>query len=203
MRRYKIVASILLIVPVINFALALPIIEEQGTRTDSDVLHDVAVTTQAKRGGEETMDKLWETFFDNSFRKSESSAANLPSGWTPKSDQHAPPQDPASSAVPDHGSIDLHQMETSETQQVSPVLSKSPTLNHYIQSPQIGASFSHYQKPIDAAPKLSSFLNIRPERVASSPVVQSKPKSFINKMFRKLKFWGPTPGSQASASGML
>ena len=201
MRQYKIVASILLIVPIINFALALPVIEAQETvEARSDLLHDVAVTTEAKRGGEdEVMGKLWDTYFEKSSGKSESSAADPPpSSSTLESDQHASPQNPSSSTVPDHESMGPHQMGTSEIQEpeVSPALVKSPSLNHYLKS-------TPTHPVADSESESGSFRTADSESVTmpsppTSSVVNSKLKSLMNKMFSKLKFWGP---SKTSGSG--
>ena len=193
MRQYKIVASILFIVPIINFALALPIIEGQDTsQLDGDVSHDVAVTTQAKRGGVEEMDKLWDTYFERLFGK-----PDTPSGSASETGQHAPPQNPASSTVPDQGPMDSHQMETSEIQQESPELTKSPSLGHYLESPESDASLSHYLKSTpdsEHSTAESESPSSQPE-VQSPQVGNSPSKSFMSKMFSKLKFWRRIPGS--------
>jgi hypothetical protein len=52
MRQYKIIARILLIIPIINFAVALPIAGQETRQVWGDVVPDVAITMSAKRGDE-------------------------------------------------------------------------------------------------------------------------------------------------------
>jgi hypothetical protein len=131
MRQYKIIARILLILPIINFAMALPMAVQETRQACGDI------TMSAKRGDE--MEK-WDMNFERLSGKPESSlAAHRPSGSArsePESDDgpiNAPRQSPRSesSTAPDHGSMDPQapQMDTSE---VSLGLLKSPSLSHYL-----------------------------------------------------------------------
>ena len=60
MRHYNRIACILLILPIINFTFAIPIIAVQETgHVSGDVAPDVTITMSAKRGDE--MEKQWDT----------------------------------------------------------------------------------------------------------------------------------------------
>ena len=108
--------------------------------------------------------------------------------------------------APDHESMDPSQMGTSEIRQ--PELSKSPSLDHYLDSPTSEtseASLNHYltsesdasHVPLDdyvvvpdPEPDLSAGAasgNGRP--MTSSPMEKPESKSFLSKVFSKVKFW--------------
>lgn len=143
MRQYKIIAHVLLILPIINLAFAAPISGQETRQVCDDVVPDVTITMSAKRGDETKV------------------------------------QPEAS----DHGSMDPPQMGTSEIQQ--PGLSKSPSLDHYLESPGSDASLKHY---LESPESYASFASAD-DRTAPSGSVLSTMKSFLRKVVGKLKFW--------------
>ncbi|KAF8490850.1 hypothetical protein F5888DRAFT_1637955 [Russula emetica] len=215
MCRYKTIARILLILPIINFAFALPIAVQETRQVISEVVPDVAITMSAKRADE--MENQLGMYFERLSGKKESDLAGL-KGLLP---------------APDHGSMDP-QIGSSEIQQVSPELSKSPSeasLDHYLASPGSEASLDHYLAPsgseasVDdhpASPGSEASVDDHPvstdfelgssqsaasgsgsgRSMASSPM-KEKPgsKSFLSKVVSKLKFWRriSVPGSVRDA----
>jgi hypothetical protein len=182
MHLYKIIVRILLILPIINFAFALPIAEQETSQVGGGVVPDVAITMSAKRG-DETEKGMYSERLSG---KPDSDIAGL------KALQPEPL---------DHGLIDAPQIGTSEIQQVSPELSKSPSeasLDHYLASPGSEASLSHY---LPVAPESeASFASTDDHLVSTDPESgsslsaasgsgQSKMKSFLRKVASKLKFW--------------
>ena len=101
MRQYKIIAHILLVLPIINFVFALPIAGQETRQVCGDVVPDVAITISAKRGDE--IEKGM--FFESLSGRLDSHPAGF-KGLQP--------------VVPDHGSMDPPQIDTSEIQEVSP-----------------------------------------------------------------------------------
>ncbi|KAF8500777.1 hypothetical protein F5888DRAFT_1801348 [Russula emetica] len=183
MRQSKIIARILLILPIINFAFALPLQETRQVR--GNVVPDVAITMSAKRGDE--MGKQWDTYFKRLSGKPESSsesAAHPPSGSVrsdpddePINGPASPPQSPASesSTAPDHGSTDPPQMGTSEIQEESPEeLSRTPSLDHYVMSPEElerTPSLDHYvmtPEELERTPSLDHYV-VSPEPLSKPP----------------------------------
>jgi hypothetical protein len=154
MHQYKIIARILLILPIINFAFAIPIAVKETRQVCCDV-PDVAIAISEKRG--EEIKKPWDMHFE----------------------RNAPRQSP------DEGSTSSPQMGTSKTQQVSQELSKSPSVDHYVQTqPELSKSPSldHYvqtQPGLSKSPSLDHYLQTQPE-LSKSPsldhYVQTQPE---------------------------
>jgi len=121
MRRYNIIPLILLILSIINFALAAPVLIAEKCHSCVDVVHvpkDV-VTVLGKRGDDfEKLAKLFDNFDrwwgpsawgDYEHVDPESSSAVLPPSSSAPSDsghgpmqEHVPPENPASSTESDH-----------------------------------------------------------------------------------------------------
>jgi hypothetical protein len=183
MRQYKIITLILLILPIINFAFALPVAVQETREVCGDAVPEVAITMSAKRGEEDM-------YFERLSGKPGSDLAGL---------RALQPE------APDHGSMDPPQTGTSEIQQVSPGLSKSPSeasLDHYLASPGSEASLNHYLASPESEASFGSaddsLVSTDPEsgpsRSAATPPArgsgQSKMKSFLRKVVAsKLKFW--------------
>jgi hypothetical protein len=196
MRQYKIITLILLILPIINFAFALPVAVQETREVCGDAVPEVAITMSAKRGEEDM-------YFERLSGKPGSDLAGL---------RALQPE------APDHGSMDPPQTGTSEIQQVSPGLSKSPSeasLDHYLASPGSEASLDHYLASPGSEASLNHYLaspeseasfgsaddslvstdpESGPSRSAATPPArgsgQSKMKSFLRKVVAsKLKFW--------------
>lgn len=180
MRQFKIIAGILLILPIIPFAFALPIAQE-ACQLGGDVVPDVAKTMLAKRGGETEAQPGVHYKFESLSRPESSSAAAQGSAQS----IHPLAQGPASIG-PDYGSMDP-QIDTSEIQQLSPELTKSPSLDHYL--PSSPESFASTSDSLTSSAKSDS----------SSPM--GKLKSFLGEVIRKVKFWRRLsgPGSAAQA----
>ena len=169
MRQYKIIARILLILPIINFAFAVPIETHQ---VSSNVVPwaDVATAMSAKRGDETGVKEGM--YFEWLSGKPESGLVGL-KGLLPK--------------APVQGSVDPPQVGTSDVQQVSPELSKSPSdasLNHYLTSSPASDAYFHandYLADSDSGSESSfSF---------EQPVEKPNFTSFLSKVVSKLKFW--------------
>jgi hypothetical protein len=189
MHQYKIIARILLILPIINFAFAIPIAVKETRQVCCDV-PDVAIAISEKRG-EETK-KQWDMHFERMSGKPESSSAAHRASGSARSESddvsvngNAPRQSPASSTAPDQGSTSSPQMDTSETQQVSQELSKSPSLDHYVQTqPELSnsPSLDHYlqsQPALSNSPSLDHNVQTQPELSKSPPLdhnVQTQPE---------------------------
>ena len=234
MRQYKIVAGILLILPITNFVFALPTAVQETHQLSRDVVPDDAITMSAKRGDE--MKKQWDIHSESFSGELESSldvrhpsvSARLESDGPTNGD--APPQSPTSSTAPDHGSMDPLQMGTSEIGQVSPGFMKSPSFHYLVkpesdgpingdalpQSPtsstapdhgsmdplQMGTSEIDQVSPGLMKSPPFHYLGVKPESSASSTPVDSnnhpvsispmkspKCNPFLKKIFSKLKFW--------------
>jgi hypothetical protein len=190
MHQYKIIARILLILPLVNLAFALPIAKQETRQVCDDVVPDVAITISAKRSDE--IEKRM--YFERLSGKPDSDLAGL-KGLQPEE--------------PEHGSMDPPQMGTSEIQQVSPELSKSPSFDHYLASPASPASeaseasFDHYlaspesDAPIASADEypVSTDSELGSSRSAASgggrlttSSLMEKSKSFLSKVVSKFKF---------------
>jgi hypothetical protein len=155
MHQFKILARILLILPIINFAFALPIAVQETRQVFGDVVPA---------------------------GKPDSDIAGL-KGLQPE----AP------------GSMDPPQMGTSEIQQVSPELYKSPSLGHYLPESETSDASADDDPLLPA----TSY-----ESGSSSSMVKPKSKSFLKKVVSKLsklrfkfKFWRRifSPGSVRDA----
>jgi hypothetical protein len=88
MRRYYIVSGILLILPIIDFALAAPVLVQENRQAGVDVVHisEDAITILGKRGNE--LDEVWLKYlnhFENHFAKLEEPSAARPSSSSPPS----------------------------------------------------------------------------------------------------------------------
>ena len=217
MRHYKIIARVLFILSTITFAFALPIAIQETPQLSSEMVPDVAITMSAKRGHGEA-----ETL---SGQPESSGSAQSESYHGPMSG-HAPPHGPTLSTEPDHGSMYSSQMGTSEIQEVKPELMKSPSFHylvppvsaaspelmkspsfHYLAAPDTAASpvpfaskpfssgSSGYLPSSEASPSVS---------VSSTPKERPKWKSFLRKVFSKIKFWRRISGPAAQApTGVL
>jgi hypothetical protein len=104
MRRYDIVSGILLILSIIDFALAAPVLVQEKRQACVGVVHipkDV-IPVLGKRGDEE-LEKLLEEFYNNMKKEVESSNAHASSSSAPPGPDRgptnvvqAPAQNPAS-----------------------------------------------------------------------------------------------------------
>jgi hypothetical protein len=86
MRRYSIVSGILLILPIIDFALAAPVLVQEKRQAGVDVLHtpEDTITMLGKRGDE--LNELWlKLLNEDHFAKPEESSATRPSSGSPPS----------------------------------------------------------------------------------------------------------------------
>ncbi|KAF8502831.1 hypothetical protein F5888DRAFT_1800384 [Russula emetica] len=102
MRRYDIVSGILLILSIIDFALAAPVLVQERPQAGIDVAHipkDVMIVL-GKRKDEEELEKLLEKYFETGGKPVDSSGAHAPSSSAPS--DSAPPG-------PDHGSTNVVQ----------------------------------------------------------------------------------------------
>jgi hypothetical protein len=177
MCQYKIIARILLILPIINFAFALPIAVQETRQVFSEVVPDVAITMSAKRADE--MGKQSGMYFERLSGRPDSDLAGL-KGLLP---------------APDHGSMDPPQMGTSEIQQAQPELSKSPSeasLDHYLASPGSDASVDDH--PVSTDFELGSSQSAASgsgsgQSTTSSPMEKPESKSFLSKVVSKVKLW--------------
>src|SRR6267154_2312345 len=196
MHQYKIIARILLILPIINFAFALPIAVQETRQVRDDVVPDVAISMLAKRGDENEKGMYFERLSENP----DSDLAGF-KGLQPESSNH--------------GSMDPPQMGTSEIQQ--PELSKSPSLDHFLTSPGSEASLDHYlassapdasdasfhhytaspgsdasadEYPVSTVSESGSSRSApsRSDRPMTGSLME-KSKSFLSKVASKLKFW--------------
>jgi hypothetical protein len=257
MRRYKMIARILLILPIINFAFAIPVAVQETRQVDDDGVHDVAITMSAKRdnemerlwdmyfdrlsskpesagaasrppsgsaqsvsdpGRDTKMAKLWDTYFERLSGKPDSSSAAHPSLDPAQSESEsnhgsmngdAPLQNPTSSTAPDHGSMDPPQTDKSDIQQVSPELPKSPSLSHYLESPESDehlSSLDEYLASLESDTPFSSMndylastalksgsstsaVSGSGQSTLSSSIGKPESKSFLSNVVSKLKFW--------------
>jgi len=109
MRQYDLVSHIFLILSIINFALAAPVLVQEKHQTCHDVLYNPedATTVLGKRGSD---DVELADFLDNWLTKPESS-----SGSAPSNPDHGAanvidgsPPNPATSTVSNHESMEMH-----------------------------------------------------------------------------------------------
>jgi hypothetical protein len=131
MRLYYPVSGILLVLPIINFALAAPVVVQEKRQAGVDVVHilEDAVPMLGKRGDD--LDELFLLYEDHFAQPEESSAArpssssppsvsdpvwtdlkqplpSVPEGWSPvSSPDHAPPN-PGPSTESDHELAGMH-----------------------------------------------------------------------------------------------
>jgi hypothetical protein len=179
MRQYKIIARIVLILPIINFAFALPIAEQETRQVGGGVVPDVAITMSAKRGDEVPMNRPYDIYFERLDGK-DSDLAGL-KGLQPETPDHGsmnPPQTGTSEIqpeTPDHGSMNPPQTGTSEIQPASPSLSKSSS---EASLPESEASFpTTHDYPVLADPK------------SGAAMAKPESKSFLSEMVSKLRLW--------------
>jgi hypothetical protein len=140
MRRYYIVSGILLILPIIDFALAAPVLVQEKRQAGVDVAHisEDSIIMLGKRGGEfdEWLEHLNQ--FENQFAKPKESSAARPSSSSPPSG-------------PDHGQMDVQQpLPASNPEGWSPVSSPDHAL------PIPGPSTESYHELTGAHAPLSS-----------------------------------------------
>ena len=116
MRRYYIISRVLLILPIIDFAVAAPTLVQEKRRAGVNAVHLVpgdAITMLGKRGGE--FNELWLKYlshWENHFADPEPSAIRPPSslppsepadGWTNlKQPLPSIPEEPSTVSSPDH-----------------------------------------------------------------------------------------------------
>ena len=172
MRQYKIIARILLILPIISVAFALPIVQET-CQLCGDVVPDPVpvMTMSAKRGV----------------------------GGEKQSDESLSGKPESLSAAPDYGSMDPIQAGTSEIQEVSPELTNSPSLNRWLPSPESSASFASVNSDgyLGSSESGRSVAPVVPvdsgdHPVSSLSMEKPRSKSFLSKVFgkfKKIKFW--------------
>jgi hypothetical protein len=159
MRQYKMIAHIILILPIINFAFALPMATQETCQACGDVKPDVATTMSAKRG-----DDPWIIFEYLAAKAKAKEGQAGPKGVQPE--------------APDHGSMDPPQMGTSEIQQVSPELSKSP---------------SEVSMPESEASKASAHdYPVSTNSESGAAMENPESNSFLREMANQLKFWRRT-----------
>jgi hypothetical protein len=91
MRRYDIVSGILLIIPIVDFALAAPVLVQEKRQTYIDVEHlpHEVISVLEKRGSEE-IEKMVEEFFGPWGKPIESSDAYASSSSAPPGPYHGP-----------------------------------------------------------------------------------------------------------------
>ena len=217
MCQYKIIASILLILPIINFVLALPMAVQKTRQLCGDVVPDVAITMSAKRGHGDEMEKQGGMYFESLSGNPESELAGL-EGLHPFDGLQRPPQ-----------------MGTSEIQQVSSELSTSPSLDHHVVLPELSKIpiLDHYlvSQELSKSPILEQYMvppepskspsldhhtvvstnsesgpspsaaseSGQPESESTTSSPMEKPDS--GKEFSELKFWRRISGQ--APSGML
>jgi hypothetical protein len=102
MRRCDILCGILLVISIINFALAAPVLvqEKRGARVDVVYIPKDVITVLGKRTEEDDLEKMWEDYFDNLGSQSDEESS------TPSEHDHgstnvaqAPAPKPASSTA--------------------------------------------------------------------------------------------------------
>jgi hypothetical protein len=137
MRRYYIVSGILLILPIIDFAVAAPALVQEKRQVGVDAVHipEAAITMLEKRGDE--LNELWFNYlshFENYFAKPEESSVARPppssppsgpkDGWTDVSQPL--PSIPEEPSGPNDGWTDVSQPLPSIPEEPSPRLSPEP-----------------------------------------------------------------------------
>ena len=115
MRLYNIASGVLLILPIIDFALAAPVLAHGDTLAGVDVVHmhrDV-ITALGKRVGEGELEKAAAEIFDTSGKSAESSDAHVSSSSATPAPDHGPVKEPppppnpeSSTANPEHALVD-------------------------------------------------------------------------------------------------
>ena len=199
MRHYKIIAGILLILPIINFAFALPIAVKEARQLSGGVVPDIAIAMLTKRGDETETQSNGN--FESLSGKGESSAARPPSGSAQSESDlgpmngHALPQNPTSSTAPNYRLEDPAQMRTSQIQE-EPLKSpsdfllessgSSSSLDRYPASPDYFGSAGEYL----ASPGSSMSEASDAGSTTASPMRETpKSERFLSKLFSKIKFW--------------
>jgi hypothetical protein len=155
MCRYKIIASILLILPIINFVFALPTAVQKTRQLCGDVVPDVAITMSAKRGHGDEMEKQGGMYFESLSGNAESELAGL-EGLHPFDGLQHPPQ-----------------MGTSEIQQVSSELSTSPSLDHHVLPPELSnfPILEQYMVPPEPSKSPSLDHHVVPPELSKFPIL--------------------------------
>ena len=113
MRRYYIVSGILLILPIIDFTVAAPVLIQEKRHVGVDVVHipEDAITLLGKRGDADDLDELLRIYEDHFAKPEESSAARPSSAMSDADyelvDAHAPPN-PGTSTESGHELPEVH-----------------------------------------------------------------------------------------------
>jgi hypothetical protein len=178
MRLYKIIARILPILPIINFAFALPVAVQGTCRVCNDVVPDVAITTSTKRADE--MEKLRGMYFDP-----ERLSGNPESDLTGL--KGLLPPEPSRPELPKSPSFD-HYLASSDSE---------ASLSHYLTSTdsELGSSQSAASgsgRRLTSSPILIKNPNFKSgsgRLMTSSPMENPESKSFLSKALSKIKFW--------------
>jgi hypothetical protein len=91
MRRYDIVSGILLILSIIDFALAAPVLVQKKRQASVNVVHiPKDVITVLEKRGDDDIEKLVGEFFETSEKPVESSDAHAPSSSAPPEPDYGP-----------------------------------------------------------------------------------------------------------------
>ena len=154
MRQYRMIVNILLILPIINFAFALPIAVQEVRQLRGDVVPNVAITMSTKRDDKKRQLGM---YFERLSGNPESDLAGL-KGLLPFDGLHNPPQ-----------------MGTSEIQQVSSEPSKSPSLDHDVVTPELLKSptnWEHYILPPEVSKSPSMDHYMLPPELLGSPTLE-------------------------------
>ena len=112
MRLYNIASGTLLLLPIINFALAAPVPENSGAGVDVVQIPRDVINALGKRVGEEDIVKMGAEIFDSSGKSAESSSAHASgssssaqpeTGHMPTNDAQPGPPPPPPHPNPEHG----------------------------------------------------------------------------------------------------
>ena len=127
MRRYFIASGVLLVLPVVNFAIAAPVLVQETRQTGVDVVHmpEGAITMLGERGELDDLEELLRMYEERLPKQAESSASHPSSSSPPPLPPPAPPPAPP----PDHGWADVGQPQPSIPEEPSPVSSPGRELS--------------------------------------------------------------------------
>jgi hypothetical protein len=137
MRRYIIVSGILLVLPIINLALAAPVLVREKCRACVDVAY-MPMTALGERGTGEELEKLAEEGYLKTLGKPADSSGT-----------HATPSSESAPSKPDHGSTNVVQAPfpySALTQAHTPQLNPNPKP---LEEP---FDWNHWQKVVDSEP---------------------------------------------------
>jgi hypothetical protein len=198
MRWYKIIARIVPILPIVNFAFAIPIAVQETRQVGRDVVPDVAITMSAKRGQDEQMEKLWDTYFERLPEKPESSSASHPPSGPAQPDDQVMAKlwdkyfekssgKPESSSAA-HPSLDPAQSESGHALLPSPASSTTPD-HGSVDPPQMDKSEIQQVSTVPESGSGPSVASGSGPSTLVSPPERPESKSFLGKVVSKLKFW--------------